>query len=206
MQLTHHPTKILVTGRSGVGKSTYWTRYLLGGPHRFKFVFDHEGELAYRLRALAATSPEQLAAATADGWAIFDPAAMFPGRLAAGFGYFSELSFHLAARLPGQKLFACDELQKLVNTSQLDLGLALVLETGRRYGLDCLMVAQQPNLIHNRIRNQLTEVVSFQQMDDNALDYLRQAGFDPDALRALRPGQFIARNLQSGAATRGAVF
>jgi hypothetical protein len=81
-----------------------------------------------------------------------------------------------------------------------------VLETGRRYGLDAAMISQQPNLIHNRIRNQLTEVVTFQQMDPTAVDWLETVGFDPEAVRALRPGQFLVRNLNSGAQTNGKVF
>jgi hypothetical protein len=68
------------------------------------------------------------------------------------------------------------------------------------------MISQQPNLIHNRIRNQLTEMVTFQQMDPTAVDWLETVGFDPEAVRALRPGQFLARNLNTGQANQGRVF
>jgi hypothetical protein len=81
-----------------------------------------------------------------------------------------------------------------------------VLETGRRYGLDAAMISQQPNLIHNRARNQLTEVVTFAQTDANALQYLEQAGFDAETVRKLPLGAWLARNLNSGAQDRGAVF
>jgi hypothetical protein len=52
----------------------------------------------------------------------------------------------------------------------------------------------------------LTEVVTFQQMDEAALKFLEQAGFDLAAGRALRPGQCIARNLNRGGQAAGRVF
>lgn len=84
--------------------------------------------------------------------------------------------------------------------------LACVLETGRRYGLDWAGIAQQPNLIHNRIRNQATEVVAFQQMDPRAVDWCAAVGFDGDAIRALAPGQYLAKNLKTGGLVAGRVF
>jgi len=73
-------------------------------------------------------------------------------------------------------------------------------------GLDFAGIAQQPNLIHNRVRNQATEVVAFQQMDPRAVDWCAAVGFDPEAIRALRPGEYLARNLKSGGTARGRVF
>jgi len=57
-----------------------------------------------------------------------------------------------------------------------------------------------------RIRNQLTEVVTFQQMDGQAMVFLEEAGFNVEAVRALAPGEFIARNLNSGVEQLGRVF
>lgn len=206
MQLTHRAHKLLVTGRSGSGKTTFWVRYLLGTPAGLKFVFDHEGELSHRLGVPPAVNVDQLGQAAASGWCIYDPAAMFPGRLEEAFNFFCEFAFTVATRIPGRKIFACDELQKLVGTAKVSTELAMVLETGRRYGLDAAMISQQPNLIHNRIRNQVTEVVTFQQMDPNAVEYLEAVGFEPEQIRALRPGSFLARNLNSGAQSSGKVF
>ena len=206
MQLDHEPTKVLVTGASGRGKSSYWTRLLIGYPAQHKFVFDHEGELAVRLRVRAAEDLAGLAQAANTPWCIFDPARMFPGRLPDAFAFFCDFTFQAAVKMRGSKLFACDELQKLLGTDRITDELALVLETGRRYGIDAVMVAQAPNLIHNRIRNQLTEVVTFQQLDGNALKYLREVGFNDEEVRQLRIGQFVARNLKTGGEARGNVF
>jgi hypothetical protein len=114
--------------------------------------------------------------------------------------------FKASTRLSGRKLFACDELQVLVGTAAISAELALVLETGRRGQLDALMISQQPNFIHNRIRNQITEVVTFRQMDQNAVGWLEQEGFRADQVRGRRPGAFIARNLQTGGQSTGSVF
>lgn len=206
MQIDHRPYKLLVTGASGSGKTTYWTRFLLGTQARLKLVFDHEGEFSYRQRVPAASDPQSLADGAARGWCIFDPGRMFPGMLPEAFNFFSEFSFNAAVAMPGRKIFACDELQKLVGTSQVSRELALVLETGRRYGLDVAMISQQPNLIHNRIRNQLTEVVTFRQIDQVAVDWLESVGFEADSVRALGNGHFIALNLLTGGCSCGSVF
>ncbi len=65
--------------------------------------------------------------------------------------------------------------------------------------------SQQPNLIHNRIRNPLTEVVTFQHMDNNAMEFLESYQFEAAQVRALRPGEFIARQM-TGQEVRGRVF
>ena len=206
MQLDHRPYKLLVTGASGTGKTTYWTRYLLGTVAQLKFVFDHEGEFAFRNKIRAATTPEELGIGAHQGWCVFDPGRMFPGDLPSAFNFFCEWAFQVSSRTNGRKLFACDELQTQVGTNQISRELALVLETGRRYGLDAAMISQQPNLIHNRIRNQLTEAVSFRQLDQSAMEWLEGVGFDPEALRGLPDGAYLDRNLKSGAVASGRLF
>lgn len=206
MQLDHRPSKVLIAGCSGSGKTLYWTRYLLGSRARCKFVFDHEGEFSSRMRARPARTLPQLAEAAGREWCVFDPATMFPGRTGAAFAFFCDFAFTLATRTPGRKIFACDELQTLVGTNVIIEELSLVLETGRRYGLDFAGITQQPNLVHNRIRNQATEVIAFQQMDARSVEWCESVGFDGDAIRALPPGSYLARNLKSGGTAAGRVF
>ena len=109
-------------------------------------------------------------------------------------------------RLPGTKLLAVDELQKITDAHDNPWEWSLVLETGRRAGLDVLAITQQPNLIHNRVRTQMTEVATFGQSDKNAIAWLADIGFDPQAVRDLRPGKFIARNLLNMEEESGQVF
>ena len=131
MQLHHEPTKVLITGASGCGKSTYWTKLILGYPARTKFVFDHEGELQKRLGVRAASNSSGLAEGAARGWCIYDPC-NFRGDFESAFNFFSEFAFEASARLPGTKIFACDEIQEFVGTRSIDQFLKRILQRGRR--------------------------------------------------------------------------
>lgn len=207
MLLFHRSNKVLITGGSGTGKTTYWTRLILGYRAQTKFVFDSEGELAYRLGATPAASPEQIGAAVPSGWVIFDPEPMFGSDLERAFAFFSSFAFEAAGRLPGTKLFACDELQAFVNVQTLSPELRDVVQRGRRRGLDFVAVTQQPNEVNNKLRGQLTEVVSFLQVEPRAIEWLAGCGFCEDELRSLPPGAFLARNLRGGRGlVRGQVF
>lgn len=207
MLLHHRPTKVLITGRSGSGKSTYFTRFVERSRYAWRFIFDHEGEFAARTRR-----PAALDAATMAGQlgqtrqVVYDPARMFPGRTLEAFAFFCEWCFEIAERLPGKKLFSCDELQKLTGTNQVSWELSCLLETGRRRGIDLVMISQAPNLIHNRIRNSLTECVTFVHNDGNAVKFLEEVGFDAERIRHLAPGQYLCRSLVTGAEEAGRVF
>jgi DNA helicase HerA-like ATPase len=204
--LAHKPNKLLVTGASGTGKTTYWLRYVLGAEARWKFVFDHEGEFTLRSRARPALSAPDLADSVRTGWTVFDPAVMFPGRMPEAWLFFCDWVFAASARLPGKKLIACDELQSYSDNQRAPIEMNTVLETGRRYGLDAAFVSQAPNLLHNRVGNQLTEIVTFRHVHPRPIEWLTGVGFHPDQVLALPPGSFIARNLNSGAESRGRVF
>jgi ABC-type polar amino acid transport system ATPase subunit len=146
--------KILITGRSGSGKSTYFTRLVLQSRYHYRFVFDHEAEFQQRTKYPAATSAAELSEQLAGRrLVIFDPAELFPGRTPEAF-----------------------------------------------------QISQAPNLIHNRVRNSLTECVTFVHNDENAIVFLEDVGFDPERIRNLSPGEFIARSLVDGTEDRGKVF
>jgi hypothetical protein len=193
VQLDHKGTKILVTGASGMGKSTYWTRLLIGYPARTKFVFDHEQELQIRLRIQAVSDPAGLAQAAAAGWCVFDPERMFGGDLQRAFDFFASFAFEASSRLPGVKLFAVDEVQEFVGNHTISQPLNNILKRGRRRGLDSSFATHAPNEIHNAMRQQLTEVVSFAHADPLPLEWLRGYGFDSAELRALPPLHFVCR-------------
>lgn len=207
--LGHKPSKVLIVGASGTGKTTYFLRYLANVPARWRFVYDHEGELAGRLGVPPAHHPEEMAGALIrSGWCIYDPVEMFEGNLADGWAAFCGWAFEMSKRLPGRKLLCCDELQKLIGTNAADLPreLATALETGRRHGLDCAFAAQQPNLLHNRLRTQLTEIVCFNLPDERAIEWVEKAGINADEIRELHDGEWAARNLRTGGTAAGCVF
>lgn len=200
MQLHHRSFKLLVTGRSGTGKTTYFVNFIAGSAYRRIFLYDHEGELQLVTGAQPCFTPDELVKAVEGGarLVLFDPSGQFPGDVAAGFAFFCEWVFEVCRALPGEKLFGCDELQKLVGTSQMPWELSLLLETGRRAGIDAAFISQQPNIIHNRIRNLLSEVVTFQHIDAAAIKFLEDLGMDSDEIRALPVHHWICRNLETG--------
>jgi hypothetical protein len=128
---------------------------------------------------------------------------MFPGKSPEGFAFFCDYVLAVCQTLNGRKLLACDELQKLISNSREPAELLAVLDTGRRYQLDAFFISQAPNRIHNGVRNQLTYVYTFRQSDANALAYLQENGFDPDAIRNLPKGKYLWRNLDSGESGEG---
>ncbi|MEQ2008110.1 MAG: hypothetical protein ABMA26_15035 [Limisphaerales bacterium] len=207
MLLNHRPTKILVSGASGTGKSTFFTRYLLNTKaHPVRIIYDHEGELAYRLGLEAITDRAGLADAIETGWVIYDPVKEFEGDAPAGFEWFCQWTFSVAKELRRPLLFACDELQKLLTTSSLPPEFNTLNETGRRYGVDWIFIGQATNLVHNRIRNQVTEVVTFRQADENAVKFLEDLGFEADELRGLEIGEYRSRSMLDGVTGSGRLF
>lgn len=206
MNLAHEPSKVLVTGQSGSGKTTFWTRYVCNTAARVKFIYDHEGEFSHRAGIAPARTIEELGKAAGTPWCIFDPSTMFEGDAESGWEFFCDFAFSVSKRIRGRKLLATDELQKITDHHKLQKAFATVLETGRRYELDTAFIAQQPNLLHNRVRNQLTEVVSFLQLDHNAIGWLEGVGIAGETLPTLPPGSFLFRNLRTGESGSGRVF
>ena len=74
----------------------------------------------------------------------------------------------------------------------------MILQTGRRYQLDFFAISNALNAIHNSIRNQLTEIYTFQQSDKNAVAYLTENGFDENAVRTLPQFKYLWKNLRTG--------
>lgn len=196
MQLSHNPTKLLISGRSGCGKSTYFTKYVDNSLYEYKFIFDHEGEYSYRKGLIPITTENEFLQWDDRQVTVYDPSNMFEGDLYAGFNFFLDWVFNICNNLKGKKLFACDELQKLIATGSLDSELTTLIETGRRRGIDWVAVTQQPNLIHNRLRNQITELVSFQQVDSRALKWFDEIGYNTEELKVLKRGEYILLDLE----------
>lgn len=71
----------LVAGVSGSGKTTFCLRYLVHDRSLgLRLVWDADGQLASRLGLPAATTAQELSMAVEDGWVVYDPNVMFPGR------------------------------------------------------------------------------------------------------------------------------
>lgn len=198
----------MIVGASGTGKTTFLCRYFFGSQFDRAWIFDGQGELAGRLGVAPITSAEKIPAALESGQRVllYDPAEEYPGDTAAGFDFFCGLAFRCSQAETGRKIFFTDELQQATDTGTITPPLACVLETGRRYGLDFAGITQAANLVHNRLRNQVTELVAFRSIDERALAFCETCGLDGAALRETPPGAYLGRNLMTGETYGGKVF
>lgn len=203
---TRRTRRIFVCGPSGSGKSSWLQIFLAGWPHRV-LAFDHKGEFAQRYRFPRCDRAAALPTAFARGRVAYNPHVEFEGRNADGFALAAGVAYHTARRVPGDSLFACDELQDWLGTGRGELPPALgkVLESGRGWGLHSVCLAQASNLVNCRLRQQFNELVIFQQREKRALDFLEGAGVDIETVRSLDRLCFVHANLESGQSRRGRI-
>lgn len=202
-QKQNHPSiKVAIPGVSGVGKSTLFEKLIRRENARWIFVFDHkDGDLARRFKVRPCFTVEELESATArGGFVIFNPGALFPGEPERGFDFFCRWIFSIKAACPGKKIIASDELDNLVDDHK---SLCVILDQGRTFQMDCFFICQSMNALHNQVRKQFTEVFAFRQGDTNGCGWLVGKGFNEDELLNLKNGEWIYRNLNTGAMEKG---
>jgi hypothetical protein len=204
---SHRGSKELIVGSSGYGKTTLFLHRLRHTTANKVFIFDHEGEISLKTKLVACHSLEDLQkVAVSNKYILFDPSTLYPGQLEEGFACYCRWSFELSKITRGIKLLACDELQKLTGTNNCPHDLLVVLETGRRHGLDLLAVSQQPNLIHNRIRNQLTRLSCFRLNDPTARKFPAMLGLQEEEISKLQHGQYVDYNLVTSETKKYRIF
>jgi hypothetical protein len=202
----HRPAKTLIVGASGYGKSQFQIRAALASLARIKLVFDHKAEFQTLAGAVACHSPGEIEAALDTGWCVFDPHRMFPGKLPEAFRFFCDYAWTESERRGYTKLLVADELNILTESSNPP-ELCRVMEDGRSVALDVLFTSHGANTLHNRIRGQFTEVVTFFQRSKPAIETMEgEYDFDGELIRKLDRGEYIAQNLDSGRFQGGRVF
>lgn len=202
---------ILVEGLSRTGKTTFCLRYLNARARSLGFVafiFDPLGVMAATCASAAAESEAELIAALDSGERLifFDPTLTFPGNRLGAAEWFFRWSYARAQTMPGRKTLFVDEVWKLCSPQQIPQALAEWVQDGAKWGMECLFATQTPNKLNSTITGQLTEVVSFRLQERNALEFNEGLSLDPDELRALQPGSFVALNLFSGGERRGRLW
>lgn len=213
MQVDHQPTKILITGKSGSGKSTYQLRYVRHSDYDRYFIFDHKMEFQKRLGVIPCLTIEECVEKVKKGerYISWHHSHEYPGDMQSGFEFYCEWVYEVAKALreDGSKsIFVCDEVNRFTGTSAGSMGWSFtqLIEDGRLQGLDFIGTSHAANQINNRLRMQLSEVVALRCKDRIPLEFLEQCGFDPEEVKRLPIGAFIALDCDSDTFTRGRLF
>jgi hypothetical protein len=197
MNFDHKALAVLITGKKGSGKTTYWLKRIVAHRSRYKFVFDPSREVSRKLGwRVSIDEPGLCRSLVSHGRVCFDSSRLFPGNRREGFAFFTRWVFNVSKALPGVKCLAVDELQSCQETGPhgMPQGFKEIMDEGRREEIDCLFAAQRVNEVNDDVRGHLTELVTFKHDDPLPLRWLAERGFDPDAIRALPvPGCYISR-------------
>ena len=205
----------IAAGVSRSGKTSFGARYIVAErDFTCRFIFDaefaedapDETEFAHRLGLTPAEDWSECAAAVDDGFVVFDPHTLYPGRMAEAFSDFCAWSFETAKRLPGRKVIVLDEAWKYCSPHSIPLSLATIVQTGSKRGLETIFSTQRPNKLNESITNEWTECVCFTLDGEKALDWVVDKGFVREEVRQLPLGSFISISRITRGERRGRLF
>jgi hypothetical protein len=203
----HQADRRLITGTGGSGKTTEFLRLLVAHRAPWKFVFDPEREISHKLGwPICRDLPGCAYRAAQREPVCFDPTDICE-ELEEGFDLFCRFVWNFSIREHGVKLLCADEFQDFTSTGAggLPRPFRTIVQKGRRQEIDLLLIAQELGDAHNKLRKQLSHIITFRHEDDGALDWLRRNGFDPEAVKALKyPGGWICRHRYTGNVTTNA--
>lgn len=206
-----------MTGMSGTGKTTLFFEKIDAEKAAHKFVYDSQGEFHQRWDIPTAYDGEELfKLIEKGGWVCYDPVETvesIDAKTDAGtldendapdpLADWCAVVFAACKQLPGRKLVIIDELDDLTDVSNTPSKLLTLLRTGRRYQVDFYAICQGTNSLHNRVRQQITEIYAFAQGDDNATKWLVSRGLPEEKLLALPPGKYLYKNRNSPKVVEG---
>jgi hypothetical protein len=197
----HRPLCVLVTGKKGSGKTTYWLSRATAHKARWKFYFDPRREVSRKLGLPTCNDVPKMDIAVSQCRPVcFDSSELFPGDRREGFAFFARYVMGVCSTLKGVKMIACDEFQSVQRTgdSGLPPGFKEITDEGRREEIDVLLAAQRLREVNDAVRGSLTEIVTFKHTDPLALEWIEEAAigmgceFDRAEVGALpTPGNWI---------------
>lgn len=189
---------VLVTGMKRSGKSTKVMELFKKHRAGLKFAYDPDREISLRLKLPASSSLAELKNNCVQNLPVlFDPSALFPGNREEGLDFFCRWVFNVCTVLPGRKLFVCDEVQKWTNPGRggVTQALCLLVDDGRKRCIDIIFVSQGVNEFHDKLRKQLTKIITFRHAEPLQLDWLKKRGFDEQQVARLKvPGEYLERS------------
>lgn len=209
MNYLRKATHVFDCGKSGMGKTSWAIRYINGCSCDRIFIYDHQNEFAQRLEIppdkVAYTPDDFLRLAETQRVVCFDFTKNYPGYKREMFDNFSEMVFEVCkfglTPKGKQALFVCDELQQFVTGNSIEQApesFRMIMETGRRYNLDTLMLSRAPNRVNVAIREEFTELILFKLNDETSLKFAKEVGADIEAVKKLAPHHYLYYNIITG--------
>jgi NADH/NAD ratio-sensing transcriptional regulator Rex len=195
-------SSVLILGTKRCGKTTYSVRYIDKYPGEVVVVYDWQGgEIAHRVGGHLVDSRDALAEKLDDGEVkviCYNAEVAEKDPKGEGFEWFCHFCFEALGQFAGSKLVVVDELQDLITSHDVPEALLTLLTRGGRRQIDTLLVASQSNAIHNQCRNQITEIVVFRTLDENALKYPAALGMEIEEIKALPDCRFLHKSCRTG--------
>jgi hypothetical protein len=199
----------LVFGAGDCGKTGFCLQYLLNVPASCRFIFDHQGQIARRLKLTPCTTEKECFAAIPTGWVCLNPYKMWqPHQLVNAANWFCQFARQVSDWDNGthKKVLFIDELWEVSDNRNVPPELEAVVRTGRHVNLELLSSTHRPREYHELIRSQATEFVAFNTVEPYQLDAIRPYWDGVDQAATLQRGEFIAVNRITGAELRGQLF
>jgi hypothetical protein len=200
------PRSTVIVGMTGSGKTTFGIRYLLNANPVCRFIFDDTGQMAARLRRPHASTANELEAALATRWVIYNPHRMFPGDTKRAFLFFCDWAFKVSMRGRGHKIFFADEIWRWQDRDAIPMELAKISQMGRVENLELVTLTQRPQKVNDSITGSATELVCFKLTESVQLRKISELGADAAAVSQLPLGKYFSHDCVHGGFVTGRVF
>lgn len=195
-----------VLGASGSGKTSWVMQELRRKKPKRLLIWDTKGEFASEGYALAVDTLSEVVQSVAAAGKVGAFAISYRPRgdekkIKAQFDLFCELAFQ-AKKLS----FVAEELADVTTASHACAGWRRVSSQGRTEGLTVYGLSQHPASIDKHFFGNASLVRSGRlNFDSHVKAVANVLGVPPDEIRAMRPLDWVARDMNSGVLTRGKI-
>lgn len=201
LDFSHVASHKLYCGMTGMGKSTLVRSVVASDPAPWKFSFEtYKREFPRFCGWPLAIDRPTLERGTLTGRCAFYSAPLFPGDRVEGFNFWIRWVYNVGQTLKGRKLVIIEEIEKTTwhRNSTPAPAFMEMLDEGRAAQFDVISIAQRLSTVNELVRTTVTEITAFHFSDHGQVKWLEEEGFDGQAIKALRRGQFIHRDRERG--------